>query len=47
MKSYTNFADYYDRLMKKDVNYDKIADFIENIFTEYNVEPQLVWDLAC
>lgn len=47
MKSYTNFADYYDRLMKKDVNYDKIADFIENIFTEYNVEPQLVCDLAC
>ncbi len=47
MNSYTNFADYYDRLMTKDIDYEKIADFIENIFTEYDVEPQLVADLAC
>lgn len=47
MKSYTNFADYYDILMAEDINYEKIADFIENIFIEYGVEPELIADLAC
>lgn len=47
MNSYTNFAGYYDRLMTEDINYEQIADFIENIFTEYDIEPQLVADLAC
>ncbi len=47
MNSYTNFAKYYDRLMREDVDYEKIADFIENIFTEYDIEPSLICDLAC
>ena len=47
MNSYTNFASYYDRLMREDVEYEKIADFIENIFTEYDLEPNLICDLAC
>ena len=47
MNSYKNFANYYDRLMREDVEYEKIADFIENIFTEYDIEPNLICDLAC
>lgn len=47
MNSYTSFATYYDCLMTKDIDYNKICDFIENIFTEYDVEPQLIADLAC
>ena len=47
MNSYTNFSDYYDMLMKRDINYENIADFIENIFTEYDLNPGLVCDLAC
>ena len=47
MNSYKNFANYYDRLMGEDVEYEKIADFIENIFTEYDIEPNLICDLAC
>ncbi len=47
MNSYTNFANYYDILMKEDINYEKIADFIENIFIKYDINPQLVCDLAC
>ena len=47
MNSYTNFAEYYDLLMMEDISYEQVADFIENIFTEYDVSPQLVADLAC
>lgn len=47
MNSYKNFADYYDRLMTEDINYNHIADYIENIFAEYNLNPELVCDLAC
>ncbi len=47
MSSYKNFANYYDRLMHRDINYEKIADFIENIFDEYELDAHLVCDLAC
>lgn len=47
MSSYSEFANYYDRLMHKDVDYNRIADFIENIFTYFDVYPELVCDLAC
>ena len=47
MSSYKNFANYYDCLMTKDVSYEKIADFIENIFDEYEVDAHLICDLAC
>ena len=47
MNSYTDFAYIYDRLMKKDVDYEKWADYIENIFARYDKNPSLVCDLAC
>lgn len=47
MSSYKNFANYYDRLMTRDISYEKIADFIENIFDEYELDAHLVCDLAC
>ncbi|MCH5186042.1 MAG: class I SAM-dependent methyltransferase [Oscillospiraceae bacterium] len=42
-----NFADIYDFLMYKDIDYAHWADYIENIFTHYDLSPDLVCDLAC
>lgn len=47
MNSYSEFAYIYDSLMHKDVNYEHWADYIENIFDMYDVNPDLVCDLAC
>lgn len=47
MNSYTNFAYIYDKLMRSDVDYEKWADYIENLFDRYGVNPSLVCDLAC
>lgn len=47
MKSYGEFAKIYDTLMHGDINYNKLADYIENIFSEYGVSPNLVCELAC
>ena len=47
MSSYSDFAYIYDFLMHKDINYGHIADYIENIFSEYGISPELVCDLAC
>ena len=47
MNSYTKFAHLYDGLMNQDVNYDHWADYIENIFDFYGVNPEIVCDLAC
>lgn len=47
MTSYMDFAYIYDRLMHKDINYEKWVDYIENIFTKYGINPDLVCDLAC
>lgn len=47
MKSYGDFAKVYDSLMHKDISYSRWADYIENIFIKYDVNPDLVCDLAC
>lgn len=47
MNSYSDFAYIYDSLMHKDIDYEKLADYIENLFIMYNVNPDLVCDLAC
>ena len=43
---YTEFADIYDTLMS-DVEYDKWADFFEDIFKRNGTKPDLVLDLGC
>lgn len=47
MNSYTDFAYIYDSLMKRDIDYEKWADYIENLFDLYGVNPGLVCDVAC
>ena len=47
MNSYSDFAYVYDALMQKDVDYEKWADYIENLFDMYDVSPSLVCDVAC
>lgn len=47
MNSYGDFAEIYDYLMHRDINYEQLADYIENIFLHYNINPELVCDLAC
>ena len=47
MNSYTAFSDIYDTLMKQDINYDEIADYIENLFSIHKKSPDMVVDLAC
>lgn len=47
MNAYSDFAKIYDRLMHADVDYEKWADYIENLFTLHGVSPDLVCDLAC
>lgn len=44
---YGEFAHIYDKLMRCDVDYEKIADFIENIFIINDKNPELICDLAC
>ena len=43
---YNEFAQVYDKLIKADVNYEHIADFIENLFIKYEKNPNLICDLA-
>lgn len=47
MNNYSDFAYIYDKLMHRDINYEKWADYIENLFDMYGVNPSLVCDLAC
>lgn len=47
MNSYTAFSDIYDSLMKPDIDYEKVADFVENIFALHGKDPDMVVDLAC
>lgn len=47
MNSYTKFARLYDSLISGDVDYEKWADYIENLFTRYEKSPNIVCDLAC
>ena len=44
---YSDFAYIYDKLMKPDIKYNRVADFIENIFIKHNKNPKLIADLAC
>ncbi|WIF94255.1 class I SAM-dependent DNA methyltransferase [Caminicella sporogenes] len=46
MEAYNGFARVYDYLMR-DVNYDKWADYIENIFKKFNLRPNTILELAC
>lgn len=44
---YSDFAYIYDRLMK-DIDYSKLADYIEVLLSEYSgIKPNLLLDLAC
>lgn len=47
MASYNEFAYIYDNLMHSDINYEQLADYIENIFSHYGISPDLVCDMAC
>lgn len=47
MNSYTEFAKIYDALMKPDIDYEKVADFVENIFALHEKTPDMLVDLAC
>lgn len=47
MNSYVDFADIYDALMQRDIDYEKWADYIENLFDRYGINPGLVCDVAC
>lgn len=47
MTAYSDFAYVYDTLMHGDIDYEKWADYIENIFSYYDISPDLVCDLAC
>ena len=44
---YDDFAKLYDNLIKQDINYDSICDYIEEIFRRYKKTPSLICDLAC
>lgn len=45
--SYGQFSSIYDRLISEDINYERLCDFIENVFAERGINPSLVADLAC
>lgn len=46
MEAYTNFAEVYDTFMDN-VPYEKWAEFIKEIFSEYNISDGLVLELGC
>lgn len=46
MESYDYLAGFYDMLMD-DVNYELWCEFIEKIFSVYNVTPNTILDTAC
>ena len=46
MNEYSDFAYIYDKLTF-DVDYEGYADFIEQIFKNNNIKPELIADLAC
>ena len=41
MGAYESFASVYDLFME-DVNYDEWVDYVEKIFSEFNIKPELV-----
>jgi len=46
MEAYSVFAQVYDYLMQE-VDYDIWVDFLENIFTQEEIKPKNILDLAC
>ncbi len=46
MAMYENFAYIYDRMME-DVNYSEWADYIQELFSHYQINPRNIADLAC
>lgn len=44
---YNDFAYVYDELIREDIEYEKVCDFLENVFTINDKNPNLVCDLAC
>lgn len=46
MESYTIFSEVYDTLMS-DIPYEKWAQNLKDIWTKYDLEPNLVLDLCC
>lgn len=47
MNDYTSLSEIYDTLMHPDINYEHIADFLENVFDMSGKNPEMVVDLAC
>ena len=47
MAYYKDFAYVYDRLMVSDVDYDAYAQYINDIFSRYGKQANLLCDLAC
>ena len=44
---YNEFASLYDNLIKQDIDYEYMCDYIQKIFAMYNKKPSLICDLAC
>lgn len=47
MENYREFAQVYDKLIYEDIDYEKMADYIEGCFERMSAKPSLVLDLAC
>lgn len=47
MDAYQYFANIYDRLICEDIDYNKMATYIEKCFEKMKKKPSLVLDLAC
>lgn len=46
MSSYETLAESYD-LFTSDVDYEKWADYYEQLFARHNIKPEMILDLAC
>ncbi len=46
MDSYNEFAEYYDRLME-DVDYRLWFNYMKDIFSKYNYDPNSILEMAC
>lgn len=47
MQCYIDFAKIYDSLICDDIDYEGIADFVQECFKKTGKKPQLMLDLAC
>ncbi len=44
---YNDFAGLYDQLITQDIDYNKVCDYIQDVFKRYHKTPGIVCDLAC